>query len=70
MKEQIVNLCNRELARRPAAPEGDAATGEGGIEKEAQDLPLVRGYNFLRTFFASLQRSQDPADEASQNDWH
>lgn len=48
MKEQIVNLCNQELARRPSAPEAEAATGEAAIEKEPQDTPIVRGYNFLR----------------------
>lgn len=47
MKEHIIDLCNRELARRRSTPaEGEAPTS--APRKAARDAPLVRGYNFLR----------------------
>lgn len=47
IKEHIVELCNRELARRKAPPEGSDQKQEDA-QFAANDTPLVRGYNFLR----------------------
>jgi hypothetical protein len=59
MKEHIIDLCNRELAkRRRLSPVGGDKQG-GGAEQEQEktddleqtkDAPLVRGYDFLREF--------------------
>jgi hypothetical protein len=48
MKEHIIDLCNRELARRkPPAADGEASTS--APKTAERDAPLVRGYNFLRS---------------------
>lgn len=44
MKDHIVELCNRELAKR-RPPEGGDGEAAGAEERDA---PLVRGYEFLR----------------------
>lgn len=53
MKDHIIELCNSELARRSSPT---SSTSIEGVEGEEQlksipflDVPLVRGYNFIRT---------------------
>ncbi|KAL8292356.1 hypothetical protein RQP46_001822 [Phenoliferia psychrophenolica] len=54
MKEHIVELCNRELAKRRPPPETDLLSA---VERahEAPDAPLTRGYAFLQRLALSYQ---------------
>lgn len=52
MKEHIVELCNRELAKRRPPPETEPASDD------VPDAPLVRGYAFLRASFPLLGDGQ------------
>ncbi|KAK4703340.1 mediator of RNA polymerase II transcription subunit 14, partial [Phenoliferia sp. Uapishka_3] len=51
MKDHIVELCNRELAKRRPPPETDAEPATN----EAPDAPLVRGYAFLQRLALTYQ---------------
>lgn len=53
MKEHIIDLCNRELARRRHTPV-EAETSTSASRKKNRDAPLVRGYNFLRSSSPAL----------------
>ncbi|ORY89721.1 mediator complex subunit MED14-domain-containing protein [Leucosporidium creatinivorum] len=61
MKEHIIDLCNRELARRRGPSPPPPATGEEAsgaappAPKKRRDTPLVRGYNFLQRLALSYQ---------------
>lgn len=44
MKDHLIGLCNQELAKRPPTK----IESESGEVTMQNDIPLIRGYNFLR----------------------
>jgi hypothetical protein len=50
MKENITELCNRELAKRVITPPDDGTAEIEPLPSNQVDVPLIRGFNFLRKY--------------------